>query len=940
MRAVAIDSLVARQAELDVVAAHLDGVRAPGAILLLEGPAGIGKTTLWRAGLGLTAARTTVVLQAHPSEAERAYPYAALADLLRNVDDRVLAGLPEPQARALRVALLQLPADPGSAAQAFAVAAGFLGVVRTLSQQEPVVIAIDDVQWLDAPSIGVLRHAAQRVERDPLTFLLARRADDGDALPGWLARPPAADRVVRLAVRPLSMRDVEGLLFANLGRALPRAVIRRIHERAQGNPLLSLELARSVVAGDVAMWPPGALPASRALTSLVEADIRRLPAATREGLAVAALMSQPTLTDVRRLLPDRSSQALEAAFDGGVARLDGDRIVFTHPVRSAAVIAMLSPARRRLLHRRIAATRADVVERVQHRFLAATGPDAGLAMELEDAAHVAWSRGAPATAADLAELAARMTPQQDVPARQRRTVLEADAAATAGEPTRASERLERLVAELPAGAARAAVLWQLADVLGQGIEVGASADLYRRARSEAGPDAALRIRCDLRLAAWSDPDEGDLRKLAAAARRTGDQSLVAGVLVELAAAVTRRTGRVPKRIITAARGHEASIRDLVPIVRWPRFAEAELLAGTADIGGARARFAELADEAADRGDENSLGWILALLVPLECELGEMDGALSHADEAILMARAAGQTQRQAFALASRALVRAHQGDAESTVRDVAAARDLVRGQETPLAGPYASWALGVLELGRGRPSEACAQLVPLLDATRIDEPGDLGLHRYVFDAGEALVRGDRLDEANALLERCAGIAERGLDPESTAGVERIRGLVLARRGELDAAREHLAAAADTYQALGRPFLAGRTLIALGSCARRSGAKRDARRLLSTAVGVLEERGAAAWVADARAELRRIGGRTISPGVLTAGERRVADLVATGHSNRETAAILFIAERTVESHLSAIYAKLGVRSRSELAARLAPVQAGMRADESGDDSRLA
>ena len=238
-----------------------------------------------------------------------------------------------------------------------------------------------------------------------------------------------------------------------------------------------------------------------------------------------------------------------------------------------------------------------------------------------------------------------------------------------------------------------------------------------------------------------------------------------------------------------------------------------------------------------------------------------------------------------------------------------------------IATILASSALGVLELSLGRPEATHHVLGPLV--RRLEEGGvrEPGSARFIADEIEALIALGSLEEAEAILDRLE-LRSTQLDRASAlAAGSRCRGLLHASRGDLPAALEALELALAEHQRLPIPFEQARTLLALGATRRRAKMKRAAREALEESLGTFEELGARLWAGKARAELARIGGRRPPTGDLTPTERRIAELVAEGRTDKEIAAVVFVTSKTVGTQLSRIYRKVGVRSRTELAAWL-------------------
>jgi DNA-binding CsgD family transcriptional regulator len=311
---------------------------------------------------------------------------------------------------------------------------------------------------------------------------------------------------------------------------------------------------------------------------------------------------------------------------------------------------------------------------------------------------------------------------------------------------------------------------------------------------------------------------------------------------------------------------------------------------------------------------------MAQMIPYECVAGAWEQALAHAEECHDLAVATGQVALQAVVLADRAFVEAHLGNAPAARRDAEEAIRLGAPIRALMAERTAARALGLLELSLGHPALAHDRLGPVVQVRRaagIGEPGDL---RFVPDDVEALIGIGRVAEAEALLTWFEGLAHTSGRVHALAACDRCRGLLHAARGELDAAITSLEESRTRYATISDPFGLGRTLLALGTIERRAMRRRAARQSLRASLEVFEGLGAKLWAETARTELARIGGRHAAGDELTPSERLVAGLVAEGHTNREVAAALVLSERTIEGHLSIIYAKLGVRSRAELAHR--------------------
>ena len=288
-----VAGVVGRDREMAAVAAFLDAVPAGPAGLLLEGAAGIGKSTVWSAGAACAAGRSFTVLSSRPAESEATLSFAALGDLLDGVLDQALARLPPPQRQALEVALLI--ADPAGSPPALrAVAVAFLAVIRHLSASGPVVIAIDDLQWLDVPSARALEFALRRLSQEPAGLLASIRIQADEHTSSRLAIGPAAGRTTRLRMDPLTLDVFEGVLRASAGAGLSRLTIRRLFDASGGNPFYGLELARALQRADAEPSPEEPLPVPAGLHGVLSARLDALPADARDALLVASCLRSPT----------------------------------------------------------------------------------------------------------------------------------------------------------------------------------------------------------------------------------------------------------------------------------------------------------------------------------------------------------------------------------------------------------------------------------------------------------------------------------------------------------------------------------------------------------------------------------------------------------------------------------------------------------------------
>jgi DNA-binding CsgD family transcriptional regulator len=530
-----------------------------------------------------------------------------------------------------------------------------------------------------------------------------------------------------------------------------------------------------------------------------------------------------------------------------------------------------------------------------------------------------------------------LTPPDDADA-WRRAIEAGECHLEAGDTDRARLLLEEVVARLPPGRERAFALTRLAWVRGFGHGYRVSADLFRDALPEIGDDPAARIEIERGLA-WSIHLTGDVaaaerhaRAALELAERLEEPGVLASALADMAFFQTIRGRGIPTALIERALELEDTADEWRSILGRTRTAwvYGMLLEWAGDLDAARSTLAALRDTVLARGHEHILGDVVDHLGRVECLAGNWELASHYAAEFFELTAQTAQDTERPFALSTKARVDAHLG----RVADARAATD----EGLPLALAVgvvpAHFELlatrGFLELSLGDVREAHRFLGPLPRAVAEAGFGEPALFRFHGDAIETLLALGEHDAATALL------AELEEQARATGGVwaltiaSRCRALQSAAAGDSDAAYSSLDRALELHEQLQEPFERGRTLLIRGTLERRNRKKRAARESLTQALAVFDDLGARLWSDKARAELRRIGGRAAAPGTLTATEERVAELVAAGRTYREAADALFVSPKTVQWNLSKIYRKLGVRSRAELAAKLA-AESGLRGD---------
>lgn len=875
---------------------------------VISGEAGIGKTTLWKFSIDAAQQAGLTVLSARCVEAELPLPFVGLSDLLHEAYSATADGLREHHRRALAVALGAVaPSDP--APDPLLLARAFLAVLHAAAAETPVLVAVDDVQWLDASSLRILAFAARRLGDLPVGVLATLRGDGPDLL--GLSEAFETDRFDHLHLHGLSAGALVHLVRERLDVRIPRPLLSRVHAASGGNPLFALEFARQLGRVDGSRLRP--LPLPESLEELFRTRLAGFSPRVRELLAFAAAADNPTPALLHAL--DDAGKQIDLAVDAGAVVIDDGIVRFTHPLLASAVYSQLAPSERRALHRRLAELVGEDGERARHLALSSLEPDAGVAALLDDAAAHAHARGAPEAAAELAQEAVRLTPSSDAPVAGDRGVAVAAYLADAGRMAEAARWLERVLEAEREGPRRARALL---------LKVSLEHDLETvllslcEALEHIGADPTLRTRA-LLYTSTAELYRGDVAASEEAARRalevaekTDDAELLAHALAILADRA-HRSGRPEPELLQRALTLAETLKT-PPQFPTVRCAAAEQLLLKGDLGGARDVLEAELGIATHSGVEPARARILSNLADLEIQAGNWQRAAEYLDDAWEIAGDGGDLWGESDLCLRKAELAALRGEV-ATVRSLTA--DLIGRAEQmhrPLLGATARWVVGFLELSLGQPANAWAALS---DVVRTPAGAGKEIGRAVADAVETLVAIDRTEDAVNLLPVLQAEAQNG-DLWAAPAVLRCQALILLGRREVSEAATTANAAAAAFQDGGFPFDRGRALLVAGQALRRQGQRRHAGEHLDLANSVFEELGASLWSAEVHKELRRARPRSRRDRELTHAERRVATLVAKGRTNREVAAELFTTVATVEAHLTRIYRKLGLRSRTELA----------------------
>jgi DNA-binding CsgD family transcriptional regulator len=907
--------IIGREQELAAVGRLLDRARDGPAALVIDGEAGIGKTTVWLEALRAAEARGLRVLQARPAETEAKLSYSAVADLVGAAFDETEAELPPPQRRALAAALLI--GDAEEPADARTISAALVAVVHALASRHPVLLAVDDVQWLDAASHEALAFAARRLPSQ-LTVVLARRSGARADLPLGLERALPDDRVEHIVLGPLSLAGLHHLIRSRLGMAPPRPLLMRLFEGSGGNPFFALEIARAL-RPDRPLDEP--LPVPRSVEELVEARVEALSLDARRLALAAAALSHPTVGIVVDALAGEvdTRAALIEAEEAGVLVADRDRLRFAHPLLASGIYRRASDERRRQLHERLATLVSDAEERAHHLALSALEADEQVAAEIEKAAVSAKRRGAHQAAAELFAASRRLTPEGRMDELTRRSLGEAAALIAAGDVDRA-RALAEAETRSPVAALQAEALYLLGEITWISGS-GSPREHFEAALAAAPEDRELASRIYPKLVSFTTHDPKRAVAYAEAAMRLLSPERHPGPLAQIVfdrfwAEVGLGHGArwdlfEQWRELEAKAGPDAPKTPLPLICFW----------SMDDFEAARRRYAIEEKWYRERGHDLWRAERLAHLAMAELRAGEWKVAARSIEEACdTLAPHIDQPGPWGAAFRIRSVVDAHlgrTGRARATIEPfIAKAEDAGLGLWEALGLST----LGFIDFVEGDHRAADRTLTKMHERTETVGVADLAPDRSEPFHVESLVALGEVERAHDVLAR---LEERGRKLPRlwiTVTLPRVRAFVLAAEGDVHgglAALDEL----DPADAAKLPFELAWNRLVQGRLHRRVKQKRAAGEALREALTIFERLGAPTWVEQTRAELGRLGLRR-APAELTPTELRVAELAATGMTNREVASAAFMSPKTVEANLVRVYRKLGIASRAELGARMA------------------
>ena len=884
--------------------------------VLLYGPTGVGKSAAARA---LVAERTRAgcrVLSAAPSQSEAGLPYVTLLDLLSNQLELAWQVLPDHLRQPLEVALLKASA-PDTVRDELAVRLAVLHVLRRLAASGPVLLVVDDIQWVDPSSLEVLTFCARRLT-EGVHMLATEQVADGD-LPVMAEACP--EPVLQLEVPPLAEADVLALLRNRLSSPLPVRTARRIFTASAGNPFMALELGRAVLRHPQGVSPNDPLPVSSRLKTLLGDRLADVTPATYELLLHAASSPRPTTSQLTQSIGRALDVELAEAEALGLIDVSSERLRFSHPLLREFVYAEATSAARRQAHAQLAAVVEEPVENATHRALATQEANTELAAAIEEAAVVAGGRGALGAAATLWRLAAERTPAAEPDERARRLTSSADAAAAAGHLVESAEMAQLAVQAATRPETKVAALLLLVDAAWpereQRLEL--LADAFAAASGDDRLEARVRIMRS--HSAYFDRRLDDAHEDAMEAERLGRQAGDIEVVVDaLSAAASAHIVRGGEQTADTLLEQAAELSRGLPLTKT--VVQARQMAAMRELF--RGRTSEAIEAITALLEEVRAGgavrWIASVLVSATAiyeRSGHGAEALASGHEMYQLMQDIGDEPEVGLVVACRA---EWAGGTATMARELAEAAvegvRLVGNDEW--TGPALA-GLGTVGVLTGDPQRAVEAFDAIGDSVEAAMPYDPAIIPWHADYAEALVAAGRLEDAAALIAEIRERAETLDRGVVLIGLARSEALLIAKQGDPAAALELLEKTISTAGDHVYPLDLARCELTRGRVARQARRRSVARTAFLDAIEQFESYGAPAWREVAETELARLDvpSRSRQPSELTDNELQIVAMVRDGSTNREIAAALYLSVKAVESQLTRLYRRFGVANRTQL-----------------------
>ena len=896
--------VVGRSVELDLIWTAMSG--SPSRAALLSGPGGIGKTAVLDAARGLLA-RESRVLAARGVAAESGLPFAALGALLAPYHDEFKC-LPLPQRDALRAALAlnELPQQP---AQELAVSLAVTSLLEHLQRDKPLALVLDDVQDLDVPSASALAFAIRRLAGHTAAVLMALRTPHTVVPGGLLGALPTGHLGIDLG--PLTPGDLAAVLHHHLGQGFGGERLQAIIAAAQGNTMAAIEFARAEVHGRRPR-------PSDSLRQLLTARLVELDRPAQELLRLVAVAGRlPTSAVPASGLA--ITQTIAAAVDASLLTIDpDDALRFTHPMLAIAMHDVSTPADLRAAHHTLAATASFGVEqRARHAAAACLGTNESVAAQVDEAADNAERRAATWTAAELSELACRLTPASSAASRVRRGIGAGLRFFTANATDKAGSILEFIAPDIDDNS-RAEYLLVRSNLveserktrlalLSQVVELAAPGSVVRA--------EAMTDRCGYLIESGRASEALASIDLAVdAARNAGSTHLVGSALHGRLRAEFMTLEGDPEATLQTIRA-ELAADDSADLWEYRRFADSYAANRRGDRETALRVLTELIDRLADRGQARTALFRAIHRPVILAELGRLDAAREAMSELLLFRDVLSSVLLDQCELTAAA----HSGDITTVRRLAPVILDHARGQDDVLRILSVLRCVGLAELAAGEPTAAFDALSELRSIATAHKIRLQPFRPWQADFVEAALQRGKVDEARTMTAEFSEVARISAIPEMDVLARRCQALLAAAEANHDRSLKILKPLAQREHDH-IPLEFGRTLLALGIAERRAKQRAAARTSIEAAHRIFVRVQNPPWAQRALNELGRTGIRT-EDGALTATEQAIATLAAQGQSNSEIAASMYLSIKTVEHSLTNVYQKLGIRSRSQLNAKL-------------------
>jgi DNA-binding CsgD family transcriptional regulator len=905
--------LVGRGTELALLDRVIGGIEHEGASVLVRGQPGVGKTSILRAASDAARHRGALVLIANGVEPEAMLPFSGLHQLLSPLMSGV-ASLPLVQHDALSTAFGAVAGPPPAL---FLTALAALTLITDAAGSQPVVLVVDDVQWLDAPTQDVLAFVSRRLRHDPVVMISGLR----DGHPVALS---SAD-VVEINLPPLDAESSRELLATVTGDLTP-ADQRAVLSQAEGNPLALVELptAWRSAGADPFSLVSASVPLTTRLEHAFAARITELPALTRDALLVAAVNANESLAEIlagTSILAGVgvSTECLEPAAESRLVAFDHGGVRFRHPLVRSGVLYNERPRRRQAAHAAMSEVlRFEPYRRVWHQAQSVDGPDDDVAARLDDSHVESVRRGSVLSAIAALERSAQLT--SDPQTRARRLLLAAQHAFGLGR----ADLVHRLVdaAEVDdlsdLDQARAEWLRELFSEgkLGDSARVRELCALATRSAESGGLDLALDLLSSAALRCWwAVSDQSDRVHVASTAESlTEAQEDPRRTYAMVAADPLGRARQTRTRLETITAEGVSNVDQLRQLGMAGRVAGADPLAADY-FNGAESKLRE-------RGQLGLLSQLLAVQAAVCLDLGDWRRAGQSLEEGRQLAKDTDQSTWRTGTAVVEAVYEGLTGDTDAALRHAAEVEAACAGQ---VAGDFRSLvqlARGTAHLSEGRHAAAYADLAPIFDPLAPCHHPREQLSAVMFLV-EAAVGCGATEQVRAMVARLEKLAETTQSP--ILGVHLLYARpMLAKSADAERLFHH-----GLSQDLTRwPWPRARIELAYGNWLRLGRRPADSRALLRSALATFDLIGAKGWARQARAALRAAGEQIpvdaaeTEASTMTPQEMQIARLAASGLSNREIGQQLYLSPRTIGSHLYRIFPKLGISSRAQLASRMA------------------